>query len=300
MRIYEDLRGLQRRVGVIQTVVLGCFVLLVGYFWHLQVVRGRYFKELAENNRLRAVPLPAPRGAIFDRHGRVLVENRSSFNIVLTPEHVDDLRRTVAHLAELLDVPVEQIRQRLQTRGPRFRSVVVKADASEEDVARIDARRFEQPGVGVDVAPLRSYPLARGAAHSLGRVGEVTDRQLASAGFEGIEPGTVVGQAGIEYQYNRQLMGHDGVRRVIVNSRGAEVDEAEQVPPQDGPSATLTLDAELRAAVEEALAGRAGSAAALDPETGEVLALVSSPSYDPNVFASGIEPAAWAGLVSDP
>lgn len=300
MRIYEDLRGLQRRVSILQTIVLGFFVLLIGYFWHLQVVKGRYYKELAENNRLRAVPLPAPRGAIFDRHGRVLVENRSSFNIVLTPEHVDDLRRTVTHLSELLDVPAEQIRQRLQTRGPRFRSVVVKADASEDDVARIDARRYEQPGVGVDVAPLRSYPLARGAAHSLGRVGEVTDRQLTTTSFEGIEPGTVVGQAGIEYQYNRQLMGRDGVRRVIVNSRGAEVDEAEQVAPQDGPSATLTLDAELQAAVEEALAGRAGSVAALDPETGEVLALVSSPSYDPNVFASGIEPAAWAGLVGDP
>jgi penicillin-binding protein 2 len=300
MRIYEDLRGLQRRVGVLQTVVLACFAVLVGYFWHLQVVKGKYYQELAENNRLRAVTLPAPRGAIFDRHGRVLVENRSSFNIVLTPEHVEDLPGTVARLAALLEMPPELIRQRLQTRGPRFKSVVVKADASEEDVARVDARRFEQPGVGVDVVPLRSYPLARGAAHGLGRVGEVTDRQLASTAFAGIEPGTVVGQAGIEQQYNRLLMGQDGVRRVIVNSRGVEVDEAEQVAPRDGPSATLTIDAELQAAVEEALEGRAGSVAALDPETGEVLALVSSPSYDPNLFASGIEPGTWSGLINDP
>jgi penicillin-binding protein 2 len=300
MRIYEDLRGLQRRVGVIQTAVLAAVLVLLGYFWHLQVVKGRYYKELAENNRLRAVTLPAPRGAIFDRHGRVLVENRSSFNIVLTPEHVEDLPGTVRRLAELLEVPEDQIRQRLQTRGPRFRSLVVKADASEEDVARVDARRFEQPGVGVDVVPLRSYPLAGGGAHGLGRVGEVTDGQLASATFSGIEPGTVVGQAGIEYQYNRLLMGQNGVRRVIVNSRGVEVDQAEQIPPQDGPSATLTIDGELQAAAEEALAGRSGSIAALDPETGEVLALVSSPSYDPNVFASGIEPAVWAGLINDP
>jgi penicillin-binding protein 2 len=300
VRIYEDLRGLQRRVGVLQTSVLAAAVLLLGYFWHLQVVKGRYYKELAENNRLRAVTLPAPRGAIFDRHGRVLVENRSSFNIVLTPEHVEDLPVTLKRLAELVDVPAEQIRQRLQTRGPRFKSVVVKADASEEDVARVDARRLEQPGVGVDVVPLRSYPLAAGAAHSLGRVGEVTDRQLASAGFTGIDPGTVVGQAGIEYQYNRMLMGQNGVRKVVVNSRGVEVDQAEQVAPLDGPSATLTIDAELQAAVEEELSGRSGSVAALDPETGEVLALVSSPAYDPNVFASGIEPAVWAGLINDP
>jgi penicillin-binding protein 2 len=300
MRIYEDLRGLQRRVGVLQTVVLASFAVLVGYFWHLQVVKGKYYQELAENNRLRAVPLPAPRGAIFDRHGRVLVENRSSFNIVLTPEHVEDLTGTVTRLGALLDMPPEQIRQRLQVRGPRFRSLVVKADASEEDVARVDARRYEQPGVGVDVVPLRSYPLAAGAAHGLGMVGEITDRQLTADAFSGIEPGTVVGQTGIEYQYNRLLMGRDGVRRVIVNSRGVEVDEAEQVAPQDGPSATLTIDAELQAAVQEALAGRAGSVAALDPETGEVLALVSSPSYDPNLFASGIDPSVWAGLIGDP
>jgi penicillin-binding protein 2 len=299
MRIYEDLRSLQRRLTAIQTGVLGIVLLLAAFFWHLQVLRGRYFRELAENNRIRVVTIPAPRGAILDRNGRILVENRSSFNIVLSPEHSENLRASIGRLARLLGIGVEQIQARLSAQGPRLRSVVVKADATAEDVASVEARRLEQPEAGVDVVPLRSYPLGAGAAHSLGRVGEITERQLQSATFSGIEQGALVGQAGIEYQYNRLLMGQDGMRRVIVNSRGVEAGEAEVIAPVDGPSINLTVDLQLQALMEEALKEQAGAAVALDPETGEILAMVSNPSYDPNLFSSGIEPTTWSGLVKD-
>jgi penicillin-binding protein 2 len=300
VRIYEDLRGLQRRLSIIQACMVVAMALLVGYFWHLQVLRGKHYRELAENNRIRSVLIPAPRGAVFDRSGRILIENRSSFNIVMTAEHNADLQRSVERMAVLLHVPLEQVRARMAGQGPRFRSVVVKADATEADVAAVEARRLEFPEATVDVVPMRSYPLGSGAAHSLGRVGEITDRQLQSALFEGIDPGIMVGQAGIEYQHNRLLMGRNGMRRVIVNSRGVEVDEAERMDPVDGPMIHLTIDLDVQTAMEEAMRGLSGSAVALDPETGDVLGLVSNPSYDPNLFATGIDSALWSGLIRDP
>jgi penicillin-binding protein 2 len=299
VRIYEDLRVVQTRLGVIQSVVAGLVVVVALYFWNLQVVRARYFKELAENNRTRAVTIAAPRGPLLDRAGRLLVENRPSFNVVITPEHSDDFDRTVARVARALRVGEAQIRERVARRSAPFRQVVLKADASLADVAAIEARRLELPEVSVEVVPLRSYPLASAAAHTLGRVGEVTERQLQQADFAGIEPGSLVGQAGVESQYNRSLMGKDGLRRVIVNSRGLEVQEAERHEPVDGPPLTLTLDAELQKAAEAAFQGRSGSAVALDPETGEILAMTSTPAYDPNRFTTGIEAGLWQKLSTD-
>lgn len=300
MRIYEDLRGLQRRVGIAQAIVALPLILLVGYFWHLQVVRGRYFRELSENNRIRAIPIPAPRGPLFDRNGRILAENRSSFNVVLTTERRDDLQNALTRIASLITFDPAAVEERLNQRGPRFRSLIVKADATEEDVATVEARRYEHAEASVEVVPLRSYPLGVGASHVLGHVGEVTDKQAEQEGFKGIEPGTVVGQTGLERQYNRELMGKDGLRRIIVNSRGAEVKEAERIPPVDGPPAILTIDLDLQKAFEEAMAGQSGSVIALEPETGEVLAYLSLPGYDPNAFSAGINPQEWSALMRDP
>jgi len=297
VRIYEDLRVVQTRLGVLQSVAVGLLALLGIQFWNLQVVRGKYFKLLADNNRSRSVALAAPRGALLDRGGRVLVENRPSFNVLLTPEHADDLDAEVARLARTLGEA--QIRERVARRA-LFRPVVVKTDATIAEVAALEARRLELPAVSVEVVPLRSYPLAAAAAHALGRVGEISDRQLQLPEFEGLGPGALVGQAGLESQYNRNLMGTDGYRRVIVNSRGLEVNEAQRRAPVDGPALTLTLDSRLQAAMDRAFAGRAGSAVALDPETGEILAMTSTPAYDPNEFTTGIEPAVWARLTSNP
>jgi penicillin-binding protein 2 len=298
MRIYEDLRVVQARLGVLQSLAVGLMTLLGIQFWNLQVVRGKTFRTLAENNRSRSVALAAPRGPLLDRDGRVLVENRPSFNVLLTPEHADDLDTEVSRLARALEIGEAQIRERVARRTV-FRPVVVKSDVSLSDVAALEARHLELPAVSVDVVPLRSYPLAAAAAHALGRVGEISERQLQLPEYEGLGPGALVGQAGLESQYNRRLMGTDGFRRVIVNSRGLEVAEAERQAPVDGPPLTLTLDSRLQAAMDKAFAGRAGSAVALDPRTGEILAMTSTPAYDPNEFTTGIEPALWARLTSD-
>ena len=300
MRIYEDLRVLQRRLMVVQTLLAVAMVLLAGYFWHLQVLRGRFYRELAESNRLRTVPIPAPRGPLFDRAGRILAENRSSFNVVVTSENREDLYQALEKLSDLMDFDPAQVQERLAEKGPRFRSLVVKADASEEDVAKVEARRWEHSETTVDVVPLRSYPLAGAGAHSLGHVGEVTDKQLESEAFAGVEPGSMVGQSGIELEYNKELMGKDGLRRIVVNSRGVEVAEAEREPPIDGPPAVVTLDMELQRAFEEAMGTEAGSVVVLGAETGEVMSYLSLPAYDPNAFSLGIKPALWNGLTRDP
>lgn len=298
MRLYEDLRLVQSRLAVMQVIVALLVAGLAVQFWNLQVVRAKHFRELAENNRSRLVTLAAPRGALVDRHGQLLVGNRPSFNVVLVPEHALNLDRLVSRLASALGMGESLIRERLARRQP-YRPVVVKADATLADVAVLEARRLELPEVSVEVVPLRSYPLASAAAHALGRVGEISERQLQLPEYRGLPPGALVGQAGIESRYNRDLMGKDGFRRVIVNSRGLEVREDARQPPSDGPNLTLTIDASLQAAMEAAFEGRSGSAVALDPETGEVLAMTSTPAYDPNHFTTGIEPAEWARLATD-
>jgi penicillin-binding protein 2 len=299
LRIYEDLRLVQSRLAVLQVVVVSLIVLLMIQFWNLQVVRARHFNELSENNRSRVVTLAAPRGALLDRDGHVLVGNRPSFNVVLTPEHADNLDRVIARLSATLGLGEATIRERL-ARRQLYRPVVVKTDATLADVAVLEARKLELPEVSIDVVPLRSYPLAAAAAHALGRVGEITERQLEQPELRDLAPGSLVGQAGIEARYNRRLMGKDGFRRVIVNSRGLEVSEAERQPPRDGPDLTLSIDASLQEAMERAFAGRSGSAVALDPENGEILAMTSIPAYDPNQFTTGIDPAEWASLAQDP
>jgi len=299
VRLYEDLRPVQQRLSVAQGVVGALIGLLLLQFWYLQVVRARHFRELAEGNRSRTVTEAAPRGPLLDRNGRLLVGNRPSFNVVLSPEHAENLDRVIARTAETLGTGEAAIRERLARRVP-YRPVVVRADASISEVAALEARRLELPEVRVDVVPLRYYPLATAAAHTLGRVGEISERQLQQDEFSSLDPGAVVGQAGIEARYNSSLMGHDGYRRVIVNSRGLEVAEADHVPPDDGKSLTLTLDAALQGAVERAFAGRAGAAVVLDPRNGEILAMTSTPAYDPNDFTTGIEPDLWARLAGDP
>jgi penicillin-binding protein 2 len=301
LRLYEDLSTIRARLGILRSGILLAFAVLVASFWNLQVLRGRHFREEAERNRTRPVVLTAPRGPILDRFGRILVENRPSFNVILASEQSENLDdKTVARLAKILGVGEASIRERLARREGQHQPVVIRPDATLAEVAAVSARRHEFPEVSVEVVPLRSYPLAAAAVHALGRVGQVSKRQLEGAEFKNVAPGTLVGQAGLETRYNAKLMGEDGFRKVIVNSRGLEVGEAERRAPTDGPRMTLALDADLQAAMERAFVGRSGAGVVLDPATGEILAMTSMPAYDPNEFTMGVDADLWAQLVSDP
>ncbi len=302
MSVVEDRRRLQARVVMLRAAVVTIFALLLGGFWYFQIFQHAKFREMAENNHQRTLPLRAPRGVIFDRHGEVLVENRASFNISIMREHSRDLDRTVRLLAQVVGRDEQDLREIVERhrREPSYRPIVMVQDASLAQVAAVTARRldFELPDVVVQEVPTRRYPAQALGAHLLGYVGEANEQQMGDAG---VPSGTVIGQSGLERTYNKVLMGADGARRVVVNSVGREIRTLDEEKPSEGRRVQLTLDASLQRAAEEGfkVTGYWGSAVVLDPRSGDVLTLVSLPAYDPNAFASGIDRATWQALNTD-
>jgi penicillin-binding protein 2 len=297
----EDRRRIDARLTMLRYGVAATFGALSISFWFLQIIQHAQYREMAENNHQRTLALRAPRGVLFDRHGRVLVENRDSLNVSIVREHTKDLDRTINLLAEVAGLDVEEVREIVERhRGePAYRPIVVLEDASLAQVAALAARRldFELPDVVVEEVPMRRYPTDALAAHLFGYVGEASDAQIG----DGVQTGAIVGQSGVERVYNKLLMGEDGARRVVVNSMGREIRTLEEVPPVAGRRVQLTIDYDLQKAAEDGFkhAGFNGSAVILDPRDGEVLSLVSLPAYDPNDFASGIDNATWAALNTD-
>ena len=279
------------------------FVVLAVSFWNFQIGQHTRFSEMAENNHSRTLPLRAPRGVVFDRDGRVLVENRYSLNISLVRERVEDLDEALGLLARVTNIPVASVYDVIERNPsvPDHRPLIIIRDASMSQVAAVTARRLELPGVVVEQVPTRYYPSNTMASHLFGYVGEVTDTQLRETADTRVRSGAIVGQSGVEQRYNELLMGDDGERHVVVNSVGREIEMIDEVPPDAGRQIQLTLDYDLQTAAETAFAaeGYAGSAVVLDPQTGDVLSLVSLPAYDPNDFALGIDSETWSSLNSD-
>ena len=302
MAIAEDRRRLSTRLNGLRVGVGVAFGLLACGFWFFQVVQFAKFKEMAENNHQRTLTLRAPRGVIFDRTGRLLVENRNSFNISIVREHTKDIDRTVRVLSSVTGADDKAIREIVERhrREPSYRPIVVIPDATLAQVAAVTARRldFELPDVIVQEVPTREYPDEAMAAHLIGYVGEANEEQMAA---DNVTTGSIVGQFGIERVYNKLLMGEDGARRVVVNSMGREIRTLEEIPPQQGRRVQLTINHAMQKAAEDAFRayGYWGSAVVLEPKTGEVLTLTSLPAFDPNDFATGIDRATWQQLNTD-
>jgi penicillin-binding protein 2 len=300
MSLAEDRRKIGTRLTVVRVAVLAYFAVLVCSFWFLQVAQGERYKELAENNHQRLLPLRAPRGIMFDRHGRVLVENRHAFNISILREHSKDLNRTITSLAEITQVPEQEIRDVVERhkREPTYRPIVVIADAPLTQVAAVLARQLELPDVVVQEVPTRQYPPDALGAHLFGYVGEASEEQVSQGAFH---MGAIVGQSGVEKVYNTMLMGRDGARRVVVNSVGREIRPLAEEPPIEGKRVQLTINLAMQKAAEDAFRhfGYNGAAIVLEPTTGEILTFVSVPAYDPNAFASGIDRVTWQQLNTD-
>ncbi len=302
MAILEDRRKISIRLTLLQYAVTVLFSVLAVSFWVFQVVEHAKFEEMAENNHQRTLALRAPRGLVFDRDGRVLVENRHSYSISIVREHTKDLNRTVRVLAGVLGVEEARVRDVVDRhrREPSYRPITVVQDASLAQVAAVVARRldFELPDVVVEQVPTRRYPESMGA-HLFGYVGEVNDALLASS--DGLKSGDIVGQSGIEKVYNAMLMGEDGARRVVVNSVGREIRTLEEDAPTEGKRLQLTVDYDVQKSIEDGFdaIGFNGAAVVLDPANGDVLGFTSRPAYDPNAFAAGIDRATWNALTTD-
>jgi penicillin-binding protein 2 len=301
---YEDRQSLHTRITALQIGAVVCFAALAISFWLLQVVQHQKYREMADNNRLRTIPLRAPRGILFDRNGKVLVENRYSRTIAIDRERATNLDATLTKLAQVTGVDEAEIREIVQRRRrePIFRPIAVIEHATEEQVFSVLARAYEMREVVVQEVPTRAYPESGLAGHLFGYVGEIQEAQLERSEFAGLGPGAVVGQTGVERVYNAKLMGAEGTRYVVVNSVGREIEKLSEQPPTEGNRLQLTIDADMQRALEEAFHanGYIGAAAFLDPRNGEVLAMTSLPAPDPNDFAAGIARAKYAELLGSP
>jgi penicillin-binding protein 2 len=257
--------------------------------------------QIAEENHLRRLPLPAPRGVLFDRHGKVLVDNQTTGNIAMVREQTKDLDQTLHTLALATGADEALMRETVnrRRREPSYRPIVLIENAAREQWFAVAARNL--PGIIYQPVPTRKYPPSELAAHVFGYVSEVTEGQLVSDEYRGAEPGAIVGHAGVEKALNRYLMGKDGTKEVIVNSLGREIDVWHEEPPTEGQRVQLTIDADVQKAIEDGFIASTfnGAAVVLDPRNGEVLGFSSRPAYDPNAFAAGIDRATWNQLNTD-
>lgn len=291
-----------QRLNLFRLPVLLIFLILGARLWQLQIIKGAEYERKAERNRIRTIELVAPRGVISDRHHTPLVENRSSFEVLLYRESIRDLEATKRFLTEKLFIPTKDLEKALE-RGKDsglYRPIIIKEDAEMQDIAVIEAHRMEHPEVQLGPEPRRLYHYGKLAAHILGYVGEISEQDLKANVFPGARAGSLVGQSGIERTYNAVLAGKDGERRVEVDSRGREVAFVMEKEAVRGGEIQLTIDLDLQAAAELGLEGKVGAIVAMDPRNGEILAMASAPAYDPNTFAMRISRDDWKRLVEHP
>lgn len=288
-----------QRLTLLRSVLVAIVVLLLTAFWQLQVVHSDYYANLAERNRIRTLPMMAPRGLILDRDGHVLVDHYASFSVILIREHVPEIQDSLAAIARGLNLDLAWLKKRLEefAQAPPYQPIVLKDVASQADIAFIEAHRTDLPELELLLMYRRRYPRENLGAHLFGYVGEASQEEISARGYE---LGDIVGKMGLERYYNRVLMGVDGQRRVIVDSRGKEVDKLDQKKPIPGHPIRLTLDRDVQRAAEQVMQNRQGALVALDPRNGDILAFVSRPAFDPNLFAVRIRPADWRALTEDP
>jgi len=284
-----------KQILVFHIVALLAFGFLLWGYWDLQIVNEGYYQELARDNKVKNLPIPAVRGRIVDREGRLIVDSLMSFKAVLTPEYFKP--EHLPAIVEGLGLDAEELKRKLARidKLPRYQPIVIKQGLSPADLAFIDAHKQQEllPELDIVNAQGRAYPKGTFMAHVLGYVGEISERELDMNEFAGNGPGDVVGKIGLEKHYNDWMQGKDGFRRVLINNRGRELAVLDSQPAKPGNLLQLTIDLELQAVAELALEGKRGALVALDPRTGEVLAMASRPAFDLNKFANGISAADW-------
>lgn len=268
--------------------------------WQLQVLQGDYYAQLADTNRLRIHHVAAPRGLILDRRGTPLVLNRPAFSVSILPMELREPTRVLPELARVLGIPQEELWSRWERgRSRPFEPVRVRRDVGIRVVTRLEERREELRGVQVEAEPVRVYPFGTAAAHVLGYLGEVSADELEALRPRGYRAGDLIGKAGVERSYDTVLRGDDGEHVVEVDAAGRPLRVLREQPGRPGNTLVLSLDWELQQEAERQLRGWSGAVVAMDPRTGEVLAMASSPSFDPNAFSVGISEREWRRLLRD-
>lgn len=298
---------LEQRQFTLRVLIAGAMALLLllavaARLYYLQVLNHSHYVTLAEGNRLRTEPVTPPRGLIYDRNGVLLAENRPSYELDITPEQVPNLKATLAALGKVVEIRPQDIKQfddLLKTKRP-FQPLPIRTNLSDTEVARFAADRQNFPGVDIRATLSRYYPLGSAVAHVIGYTGIISQQELTTLDPAQYSSTSQVGKTGIEGSYENLLHGSVGTRIVETDAQGRQVRVVSYTPPVPGKNLYLSIDVRLQEAAEQALGQNSGAVVAIDPRNGEVLALVSAPSFDPNLFVSGISPADYAKLNSDP
>src|SRR5712671_3249332 len=303
MKFVDASQNLRVRLRLIQAMILILLGLLGVRLYLLQIINGAHYAEIAENQRIRLLPIPAPRGVLFDRNGNVLADSRPIYTIILSREDTKAIDRyaLIKPLSEGLMLDGEILRERFdQVKSqPAFESILIKEGASQTDIAWVDAHQLELPALRVEQIPQRRYPANGMLAHVLGYVGEISPEQLNKPEFreKGYRPGDIIGQEGLEAVYDEYLRGRDGFRKVIVDCRGHIQNEVERIEPQSGQDIVTTIDLELQQAAEDQLRK--------SPQgRGVIFAMAAAPTFDPNLFSQRITTkegrAEYQELLNDP
>jgi penicillin-binding protein 2 len=298
----QELRIFRARALLALVVVIVLTSLLVSRLVYLQVVEHDKYSTRSESNRVRVEPLPPTRGLVYDRNGVLLAENRPTYNLTLVRERVDDLDQTLERLVALLDLPEDDIaafKRRSRQRQRPFQPALLMSDLTEEQIARLAVNRHRLPGVEVEAQLLRYYPDARIMSHALGYVGRINADELKTLDTGRYAGTHFIGKTGIERFYEDALHGEAGLRKVETNARGRVLRELGRQDPVPGKNLTLTLDSGLQRLAFDLLDGRRGSIVAIEPQSGEILAMASAPGFDSNQFVTGIDVASYRALQQD-
>jgi penicillin-binding protein 2 len=296
----DDTKFAANKIHIIQYVALGIFLFLISGFWKLQVQNPEFYDERALQNSIKSVPILAPRGRILDRDGRVIVDSYTSHTLMLARELLKE--EHLAAIAQGLDLDYEDLKNNVRRyrKQPKYVPIAIKQELTPADLSFVDSHHDFFPELLLIQAQRRLYPKDGMMAHVIGYTGEISEEELDSPEFARLDPGAVIGKFGIERQYNSTLLGVDGQKQVVVDNRGTVRQELKNKPAVPGKDLQLTIDLDLQVVAELAMEGKNGAVVALDPRTGEVLAMVSRPTFDPNKFAVHIKPRDWKEINDNP
>jgi len=300
-RFVRELAESKQHVMYISFVVGIAFLLIVIRLWHLQILNAEDYRAMSENNRLRFVPVAASRGTVLDRAGKVLVSNRPSFSLAVIPQEVTDKNALLELLSTLLGLDRTEISERWEKNRHRakYYPIVLASNLSRDQVEIIEENRMRLQGVEIEMKPVREYTSKELAAHLLGYISEISEKELDSEAFEEYNPGDYVGKNGIERAMEKELHGGDGGRQLEVDARGRILRIISEKGPTVGNSVVLTIDAALQKQAEKAFGDQPGAAVAMDVTTGEILAFASNPGFDPALFCGTLPADVWQGYLED-
>jgi len=298
----QRMEELKRRYKYFLVFVIGAFLLILCQLWNLQIIKGNEYRRLSENNRIRIREKPAIRGMLVDRNGNILAHNRPCYEVYLIAEDIKGDQELIQRIEALLKLPQGELRDKLNDRKRRvpFRPIKIKSDIDWEELALLEFNKVHIPGLILDVKFRRAYNYGDLASHLLGYLGELSEDELKRERSSSYRLGAMVGKFGVECQWEDDLRGKDGGEQIEVDALGREIKPLKRIEPFPGNNVVLTIDLDLQKAAEEAFEGKNGVLIAMNPNTGYLLAMLSKPSFNPEIFAKNISFEEWKSLMEDP